>query len=333
MECKCDNGSIEDAGAWLSGKNTQMGAFAVVGYLLYRFSQTLPALIRWPIRVFCSLTGLSALWSWVSRLVGTLRVIRNLCKWLAKMWKLLKASSSKFHWIVPIITGSSPGSWDGHKMDLSNPLHTGLRVIVVGPAGGGRTSVADLLLGRDQEPPPRPLAESVLSRSIVDGRELVVVDTPDLLGASLGRTQRAREALKSLRLAAPGPHAVLLVMPTSGEGTYQEAAARGVLELLGDDVRGYVVPVLTRGERRRQDTGATKKLAAVCGQSPELLDAAAADGSPEERGATRRALVGRVLEMKGLKGHFVHELQRRDERLRTELLDDMTSALGQKLNK
>ncbi|TNN04137.1 hypothetical protein fugu_001166 [Takifugu bimaculatus] len=75
MECRCDQDGTEDAvpGWWLSSSNVQMGAFTLVGYLLYRFSQTLPALIRWPIRIFCSLTGLSALWGWVSRLMGTLR--------------------------------------------------------------------------------------------------------------------------------------------------------------------------------------------------------------------------------------------------------------------
>ncbi|XP_057682645.1 GTPase IMAP family member 4-like [Corythoichthys intestinalis] len=346
MECKCETGNIQDGEGWLSGKNAQMGAFAIVGYLLYRFSQTLPAIIRWPIRLFCSITGLSALWGWVSRIVGTLRGIQSLCKWLSRVWKFIKATSSKYHWILALITGSSEVSWDNEKMrlDLSSPLNASLRLILLGPAGGGRTSVANILLGRSAEQSEEPLLESVLKRAIVDGRELSIIDTPDLLSGSLGRTETAKEALRSIQLAAPGPHAILLVMRASrsSKETQEEATqvTQAVLELLGDDIRGHVIPVLTHADRlsRRRtfdrlldtDVGGVKRLTAICGQRPELLEAGT-DQSPEEQSVTRRLLVGRVLELKGLKGHFVHELYKRDELVRMELLYDMTSALSKKL--
>nr|XP_061807327.1 GTPase IMAP family member 2-like [Nerophis lumbriciformis] len=328
----CSVSSVPPQEGWLSGKNAQMGAFAIVGYLLYRFSQTLPAIIRWPIRLFCSITGLSALWGWVSRIVGTLRGIQSLCKWLSRVWKFIK--------------GSSEVSWDNEKMrlDLSSPLNASLRLILLGPAGGGRTSVANILLGRSAEQSEEPLLESVLKRAIVDGRELSIIDTPDLLSGSLGRTETAKEALRSIQLAAPGPHAILLVMRASrsSKETQEEATqvTQAVLELLGDDIRGHVIPVLTHADRlsRRRtfdrlldtDVGGVKRLTAICGQRPELLEAGT-DQSPEEQSVTRRLLVGRVLELKGLKGHFVHELYKRDELVRMELLYDMTSALSKKL--
>ncbi|XP_061562023.1 GTPase IMAP family member 4-like isoform X2 [Phycodurus eques] len=351
MDCKCETSNTEDAvtGWWLSGSNAQWGAFTVVGYLLYRFSQTLPALIRWPIRLFCSLTGLSALWGWVSRIVGTLRGIQSLCKWLSRIWKFIKAFSSKFHWMLPIIrsiTGSSEGSLENEniRLNLSSPLKAGLRLILVGPAGGGRTSVANTLLGCSAEQPEEHLMESTKRRAIVDGRELTVVDTPDILGVSLGRITRAKEGLRSVQLVGPGPHAVLLVMqaPRSSNETHQETmqVIQAILDLFGDGIRGHVIPVLTHADRlgRRHtferlldtDVGGVKRLTSLCGQRPELLDTRP-DRSPEEQSVTRRLLVGRVLELKGLWGHFIHELQRRDERIREELLADMTSALSRKL--
>ncbi|TMS21894.1 hypothetical protein E3U43_012159 [Larimichthys crocea] len=106
MECQCDKD--EDAVA------------------------ALPALIRWPIRLFCSLTGLTALWGWVSHVVGTLRGIQSLCKWLARIWRFIARVSSKFKGLGAAITGSSDGPLDPTS---SSPNKPGLRLILPGPQG------------------------------------------------------------------------------------------------------------------------------------------------------------------------------------------------------
>lgn len=317
-----------------------MGAFTVVGYLLYRFSQTLPALIRWPIRLFCSLTGLSALWGWVGRLVGTLRGIQSLCKWLSRIWKFFVAFSSKFKWVSAVIKAIT-GSSDTDQASRS-PETPGLRLVLLGPAGGGRTSLADTLLGNSGTCAPMgPLIGSTKRRTVVDGTDLTVIDTPDLLGTSLGSNKRAAEALRSLQLAGPGPHAFLLVIraPGSSEGIEQDAtqAVQATLELFGEGVRGYIIPVLTHDRLGHSvdqlldvDAGSLKRAVSLCGQRPELVDNRA-DRPPEAQSGTRRHLVGRVMEMKEQKGHFVHELQRREDRIREELLADMASALARKL--
>ncbi|XP_070707296.1 GTPase IMAP family member 1-like [Pempheris klunzingeri] len=345
MECQCEK---EDAvtGWWQSSNSVQMGAFTVVGYLLYRFSQTLPALIRWPIRLFCSLSGLSTLWSWVSRLVGTLRVIQTLFKCLSRVWQFVTAFSSRFKWLVAVIKAISGSSRDGALESESNsPNKPGLRMILLGPTGGGRTSLADTLLGDSETRTPMgALMESTKRRALLDGRELTVIDTPDLLGPSLGKNKRAREALRSLQLASPGPHAFLLVIraPGSSMGIDQDAAQaiRATLELFGDGVVENIIPVLTHADclgRRCTvdhlldvDAGSLRRALSLCNQRPELVENRP-DCPPEEQRATCRQLVGRVMEMKTVRGHFVHELQRREERIREELLADMASALAGKL--
>uniref|UniRef100_UPI003AB01D5F GTPase IMAP family member 4-like n=1 Tax=Centroberyx gerrardi TaxID=166262 RepID=UPI003AB01D5F len=380
MECNCKperdcGASMDDAvtDLWLNSSSVQMGAFTVAGYLLYRFSQTLPALIRWPIRLFCSLTGLSALWSWVSRLVGTLRGIQSLFKWLSRVWRFIVALFSKFSWLLVVIknivgfpsrakrrlesvfthgrrpsgdrqletetdrTSSSTLTPTPDLSGLSGLREPDLRLILLGPAGGGRTSLADTLTGA----PTGPLMERSRRRTAaVDGREVTVVDTPDLLGSSLGDSQRAREALRSLQLASPGPHAFLLVLraPGSGTGMDQDVAQamRTAVELFGGEVTGHVIPVLTHADRlgpRRTleqlldaDAGGLRAALSLCGQRAELVDTGPRC-PPEARRATRRRLVGRVAELRALRGQFVHELQRREE----ELLDNMASALARKL--
>ncbi|XP_073345901.1 uncharacterized protein [Pagrus major] len=338
MECQCPQENSEDAvtGWWMNSNSVQMGAFTVVGYLLYRFSQTLPALIRWPIRLFCSLTGLSALWGWVSHLVGTLRVIESLFKWLRRIWRFFEGFSSKFK----SNTGSSNESETRNCSNKSN-----LRLILLGPAGGGRTSLAQTLLGNNETRTPMgPLMESTKRWTVMDGEEVTVIDTPDLLGPSLGSSMRAREALRSLQLTSPGPHAFLLVIraPASSIGIDQDGAQaiQTTLELFGDDVAGYIIPVLTHADRlgRRRtvdqlldvDTGSLKKALSLCVQRPELVDNRP-ECPLEEQSAMRRQLIGHAMEMKTQRGHFVHELQRREDYIREELLADMSSALAGKL--
>ncbi|XP_072229914.1 GTPase IMAP family member 9-like isoform X1 [Leuresthes tenuis] len=417
MECRCDENNSDDAvaGWWLGGNNAQMGAFAIVGYLLYRFSQTLPALIRWPIRLFCSLTGLSALWGWVSHLVRTLRGIKSLFKWLSRIWQfivgecrlpyygcclfftvcckrtqgsvtisvtmlhnetliyksvlltsnllLLQGISSRFKWLVAIIKAvtGSPGEGSSSQTDVTNasiqklicdlssscaPKKPGLRLILLGPSGGGRTSLAETLLGDSGSLgiPKDPLMQSTKQRTVRDDRELTVVDTPDVLGTSLESNQRAREALRSLQLTSPGPHAFLLVIraPGSSMGIDQDAfqAVQATLELFGEGVLGYIIPVLTHADRlRRQHTvdellkknaGNLNKVTSLCGQRPELVDSRS-DLPPKEQGLLCSQLLGRVTQMKGARGHFVHELQKKEDHLREELLTDMSAALARKL--
>ncbi|XP_029312018.1 GTPase IMAP family member 4-like [Cottoperca gobio] len=330
MECQCDKDNPEDTGWWMSTNNVQMGAFTVVGYLLYRFSQTLPALIRWPIRLFCSLTGLSTLWSWVSHLVGTLRGIQSLCKWLSRVWRFIAASSSKFKWLVAVVTGS--------EMEPTGSTNKpGLRLILLGLAGGGRTSLADTLLGhRETSAPTDPRPESSKRRTVMDGRELIVIDTPDVLGSSLGRNKRATEALRSLQLASPGPHAILVVIqaPGSSFGIDHDAAQAvlATLELFGEGAAGHIIPVLTHADRLGQKQSVdSDSWGVVSAIKAELVDNGP-DCPPEAKSVVRRQLVERVMEVETLKGHFVHELQRREERVREKLLEDMSAGLAAKLH-
>lgn len=189
-----------------------------------------------------------------------------------------------------------------------------------------------------------PLMESTKRQRVMDGREFTVIDTPDLLGQSLGNSKKAMEALRSLQLASPGPHAFLLVIraPGSSTGINQDAAQeiRATLELFGDGAPGYIIPVLTHADRlgRRRtidqllevDAGGLKTALSLCDQRPELVDNRP-DCPPEVKSVMCRQLVERVMEMKTLRGHFVHELQRKEDRIREELLADMASALAREL--
>ncbi|XP_055360160.1 GTPase IMAP family member 9-like [Betta splendens] len=348
MECRCDKDNFDNAvsGWWPNSNGIQMGALTVVGYLLYRFSQTLPALIRWPIRLFCSLTGLTALWGWVGRLLGTVRGIQNLFNLVSRLWRFIIAFSSKCKWLVEVIktlTGNQTVELDKDQTSNS-PTKAALRFILLGPTGGGRTSLAERLLGNsEKEVPKNQLMQSSKRRTLVDGREVTVVDTPDLLGSSLGIKSRAREALRSLQLASPGPHAFLVVIKAPGSSRIDQDLTQAIgatVELFGEGAMEFILPVLTHADRLSPactvdqlldvGSGGLKRAVLLCGQRPELVDNRA--GRPlEAQRELREQLVERVIDMKKLRGHFIHELQSRENHIREELLADMSSALAQKL--
>lgn len=166
--------------------------------------------------------------------------------------------------------------------------------------------------------------ESTRQRKVTNGAEITVIETPDLLGTSLGTIKRAVEALRSVQLAGPGPHAFLLVTPGSGRGLHRDVAQgiQTAAELFGDEAADYIIPVFTHADRLPHPEPDS---ASLRGQRPELVDAGA------DRGATRGRLLGRLAETSELRGHFVHSLQRKEERMRAELLDDAASELAEKL--
>ncbi|KAL2078078.1 hypothetical protein ACEWY4_025763 [Coilia grayii] len=389
MECDCkpdspcstssrcgEESNFESAakGLWIDSNTLLTGLISVAGYLLFRCSQGLPRLLRWPIRIICSITGISSLWSWLTNLAKTVRGLQTLFHWLARIWRFLIALLSKFSWVPALIKaiaailmsvknglefivnikqrvkGPSKNK-QAQAQNSSSPAvgptygDHGVRVIVVGPQGKGSDSLVSILLGFGTSPrKPGDAQECRSWRTMTDGREVTLVDTPDLLGKSLGPAQRAREALRSLQMASPGPHAFLLALQCPGSkagGDFREAAdaLRALEELVGEDALGHVLVVLlTQAEGRARSRtlsqlleedagGGLREVLSMCGQRAELV--AGAQGS--DGGAAASRLLERVVEMRVLQGHYVHELQRREERIREELLADMAHVLTEKL--
>lgn len=218
-------------------------------------------------------------------------------------------------------------------------------MILLGPAGAGRTLLAETLLDTSESTEPKgPLMESTQRRKVMNGIKITVIDTPDLLGTSVVNSKRATEALRSIQLTSPGPHAFLLVIraPGSHRDSNQDVAQeiRTTIELFGDGAAQFIIPVFTHADhlpRRRRTldklleaNAALKTAVCLCEQRPELVDNRP-DGPSELRSGTRRQLLERVADMAMLRGHFVHSLQRKEDRMRETLLADMSSTLAEKL--
>ncbi|CAL8302494.1 unnamed protein product [Lota lota] len=241
--------------------------------------------------------------------------------------------------------GRTTGPPLSRSLSLNDP---GLRLLLLGPSGAGRSQLADTLLGCMEDRAPwssssGPLTESVQRRALVNGREVRVVDTPDLLG-KCGNGQKAREALRSLQLSSPGPHVVLLVIRVPGAaGRVDQDAALAVrvtLALFGAGVAGHVFTVFTHADSLAPgqtlatllgaDAGGLRAALSLCGLRAELVDNSV-HCPPEDRRRMCMRLLERLEEMRALSGHFIHELQAREECMKEELLADMSSELAGKL--
>uniref|UniRef100_A0A8B9H8F0 AIG1-type G domain-containing protein n=1 Tax=Astyanax mexicanus TaxID=7994 RepID=A0A8B9H8F0_ASTMX len=161
--------------------------------------------------------------------------------------------------------------WYGSPADTSE-----LRLILVGNIGCGKTLTADTLLGQSSSASnlnPSRLCE--VRRGLSEGRQLTVVETPRWYwsGQNLESSVQ-RESERALSLAAPGPHAFLILVPV-GQFTEMEMHMPAQLErVFGTGVLDHTLVLLTCGDYlmgrdeekyMRQDEPQLKAMVDSCG--------------------------------------------------------------------